>query len=172
MEALLRRGATPDLQDKSGDTALHLVLRKSSVPCRRKYSHPPGCVLTVFDAGADDELWFDDDERVCLKSRTAAAVRLWRALVAAGWSPLAPNAAGETPLELLRSAREHAVQLTERAASIGLKRKDAMAALDMWHELYAAAAGEAAGRHPAAAAVEAALADEAERRYAEQLAEL
>lgn len=172
VEALLHRGATPDLQNASGDTALHLVLRKSSGACRRKYSH--GTVRTVFDAGADDELWFDDDERVALVSRTAAAVRLWRALVAAGWSPQVPNAAGETPLQLLRLAREQAAQLTERTSSHYTKRKrEALAALDLWDTLYSEQVGqEGEPRHPAAVAAVAALEHEAERRYAEELSYL
>jgi hypothetical protein len=35
VEALLARGATPDLQDAQGDSALHVVLRKASQACRR-----------------------------------------------------------------------------------------------------------------------------------------
>ena len=35
--ALLGRGATPDLVDRAGETALHVVLRKACAATRRKY---------------------------------------------------------------------------------------------------------------------------------------
>jgi hypothetical protein len=168
VEALLARGATPDLQDAQGDTALHVVLRKASQACRRKYP-PVRLVRTVFDAGADDELWFDDDEWERLLSRTTSAARLWRALVAAGWSPHARNAAGEAPLDLLRRAREHAAVLTERSPSRDLKER--LASLNLWDALLAETV-PGTERHPAALAAEAAVAKRKEEEYRNFLAEL
>jgi hypothetical protein len=165
VEALLARGATADLADASGDTALHVVLRKASGACRRRYAAPHGrLVRTVFDAGADDELWFDADERLALLGRTHAAARLWRALAAAGWSPRAANAAGETPLDLLRRAREHAASIRPL--------EDRLAALNIWDALLAETLGGEAERHPAALAAEAAVREAAERDYENELSML
>jgi ankyrin repeat protein len=170
VEALLARGATPDLQDAQDDMALHVVLRKASQVCRRKYAPQLGrFVRTVFDAGADDELWFDDDECERLLSRTTAAARLWHALVAAGWSPHARNAAGETPLDLLRRACEHAAMLTERSPSRDLKER--LAALNLWDALLAETV-PGTERHPAALAADAAVARRKEEAYRNFLAEL
>ncbi len=124
---------------------------------------------TVFDAGADDELWFDDDEWERLLSRTTAAARLWRALVAAGWSPHARNAAGETPRDMLRRAREHAAMLTERSPSRDLEER--LAALNLWDALLVETV-PGTEPHPAALAADAAVAKRKEEAYHNFLAEL
>jgi hypothetical protein len=93
-------------------------------------------------------------------------VRLWRALVAVGFSPHVPNAAGETAMDLLRIARERAAQLTQY-----MDKAKALAALDLWDALYAEG-GAAVDRHPMAVATEAAIAEAREREEREFLFQL
>lgn len=91
LQALLDRGATPDLQDARGNTALHLLV----VRIAKEKAFPdldPSLAMHV----SDPDFLYRDDRRIGYLEAVGTA------LVRAGWSLDLPNGKGRTVQRLLQ----------------------------------------------------------------------
>ncbi|KAL4443835.1 hypothetical protein ABPG75_011572 [Micractinium tetrahymenae] len=128
LQALLDRGATPDLQDATGNTALHLLV----VRIAKEKLFPdlePGMVMHV----SDPDMLYRDDERIEFLEGVGTA------LIRAGWSLDLPNGKGRTARRLLqlshhiaeakrealRRSMERSVELAEEMAGPGARSEAA-----------------------------------------------
>ncbi|KAL4449464.1 hypothetical protein ABPG77_007108 [Micractinium sp. CCAP 211/92] len=126
LQALLDRGATPDLQDASGNTALHLLV----VRVAKEKAFPDLDPRLVMQLSDPDQL-YRDDERIDFLEGVGTA------LVRAGWSLDLPNAKGRTPRRLLqlshhiaeakrealRRSLEHSIELAADMAGPGARNE-------------------------------------------------
>lgn len=115
LQSLLDRGATPDLQDASGNTALHLLV----VRIAKEKIFPdlePEMAFNVYD----QDLMYRDDDRIEFLEGVGSA------LVRAGWSLDLPNGKGRTVRRLLQLSH-HIAEAKRGALRRGLRQAIALA---------------------------------------------